>query len=109
MMLDLPPDMLEYRFLMFPILHRNTGKTRGVDHWTLLVFDQLNGDFNYYNSMLPRRSIADPYLKSAKEIVRYMLCILVFNVHQRVRSELDFFAARSILHDWEACRDRIAI
>lgn len=68
-MFDLPPDLLEYCYLMFPILHKNTGKTRGVDHWTLLVVDQLNGDFRHYNSMLPRRMASDPYLNSAKEIV----------------------------------------
>lgn len=70
-MIDLPPDFLEYRYLIFPILHKSNEKARVVDHWTVLVVDNCNGDVNYYNSMLPRRRSSDPYLRDANEVVRH--------------------------------------
>lgn len=69
--IDLPPDFNEYRYFMFPILSKSNRKNRGRDHWTLLVVDNLTGDVKFYNSMLPRRMSADPYIDDAKELVRF--------------------------------------
>lgn len=65
----IPADLLGYRYFIFPILHKRNGRTRDVDHWTVLVVDNLNGDFNFYNSMLPRRRNSDPNVNDANELV----------------------------------------
>lgn len=72
-MFAIPRDLLDYKYLVFLILHKSNAKTGGVDHWTVLVVDYLNRDFNLYNLMLSRRKILDPYLCDAKELVRYIL------------------------------------
>lgn len=59
-----------FRYLIFPILHKKQAKTRGSDHWTILVLDMSNGDYMYYNSSLPRNNVSDPYRADAIELVR---------------------------------------
>lgn len=68
-MFVIPTELLEYGYFVFPILHKSNARARGVDHYTVLVVDNFNGDVNFYNSMLPRRKNSNPYLSNAKELV----------------------------------------
>lgn len=66
----------KYRYLIFPILHNKQLKTRGSDHWTVIVLDMTNGDYMYYNSALPHHGSNDPYHEDAMEMVSYSCLML---------------------------------
>lgn len=61
--------MLDHRYLIFPIFHKQNNTRRGVDHWTVLVMDREMGELRFYNSLRPRSGMKDPYLEDAMEVV----------------------------------------
>ncbi|CAL5401255.1 unnamed protein product [Camellia sinensis] len=64
----LEQDLSGYRYLHF-CMNSNGNKTEEKPyHWTFLVFDTKFHEWGHYNSLRPRDSREDPYLKDAKNI-----------------------------------------
>lgn len=40
-----------FRYLIFPILHNKHVRTRGSDHWTVIVLDMVNGDYIFITQL----------------------------------------------------------
>ncbi|XP_012857591.1 PREDICTED: uncharacterized protein LOC105976874 [Erythranthe guttata] len=67
-MFDPPTGMCDHDFFIFPILHRQKPNERGNDHWTVLILNKSEGDYNFYNPMIARENIADQYIGDAIEL-----------------------------------------
>lgn len=50
-------------------MHVPTSTTRGADHWTLLMLDNEEGEWRFYNFIRPRNNNMDPYLQDAHYLV----------------------------------------
>lgn len=54
------PKTSHYRFLLFPIHH--------FFHWTLLVLDNEEGTWKFYNSMRSRKGMIDASFEAARQL-----------------------------------------
>lgn len=64
-----PKDMLEHRYLIFPILHEQNPATRGMNHWTVVAVDTDTREWKYYNSLRLKTGRKGTYSEDTVEVV----------------------------------------